>query len=495
MSNLITTPEMLATAATDIDGIRSAITTASSTAAGPTTGVLAAAEDEVSTAIAELFGSYGQEYQGLVAQAAAFHTEFTQALAGAGNVYAEAESANAALTSATSNAVNGPIQALVGATPAQTPAPAQQIALIMGGTGNPLPDLDYVIAIDKSYIQQLFPGANSQGLFTPEQFWPVTPALGNLTFDQSVGQGVTLLDAAIKSHIVGNNVNVFGYSQSATVATHEIQALMAAGSPYSNSLSFTLVGDPNNPNGGILTRFPGFYLPFLDVAFGGATPPDSPYHTVIFTAQYDGIADAPQYPLNVLSDVNAVMGYFYVHNTYPLLTPDQVAHAVPLPTSPGYTGKTQYYMLMTQHLPLVEPIRDIPYAGPPIADLFQPDLRVLVDMGYSDYGPNGGYANITTPSALFALPNPFVIIPDLVIGIPQGIQAAIVDIPVEAGALPTDTSYYPQTYPYVPSINPGLHFYTGQPQSTLLGSITGGLGNILDLIPAPVFPEPPPTTT
>ena len=63
MSYVLTTPEMLAAAATDVGNIGSAISTASSTAAGPTTGLLPAAEDEVSAAIAKLFGAYGQEYQ------------------------------------------------------------------------------------------------------------------------------------------------------------------------------------------------------------------------------------------------------------------------------------------------------------------------------------------------------------------------------------------------------------------------------------------------
>ena len=86
MSYVLTTPEMLAAAATDVGSIGSAISTASSTAAGPTTG-FPAAEDEVSAAIAKLFGAYGQEYQAVVSQAAAFHSEFTQALATAGNAY------------------------------------------------------------------------------------------------------------------------------------------------------------------------------------------------------------------------------------------------------------------------------------------------------------------------------------------------------------------------------------------------------------------------
>ncbi|CNW82868.1 PE family protein [Mycobacterium tuberculosis] len=43
MSYVIAAPEMLATAAADVDGIGSAIRAASASAAGPTTGLLAAA--------------------------------------------------------------------------------------------------------------------------------------------------------------------------------------------------------------------------------------------------------------------------------------------------------------------------------------------------------------------------------------------------------------------------------------------------------------------
>ncbi len=501
MSYVLTAPAILASAATDVDGIASAIGAANAAAAAPTSGVLAAAGDEVSAAIANLFGAYGQEYQAIVKQAAAFHSEFTQALAAAGNAYAQAEAANAALVNGgVSNAlgtINAPIQSLLGGAPVSTggssgitglssivnmASSSQVTALIMGGTSNPLPDSKYVTDINNKYIQPLFPGAIKQGLFTPEQFWPVTPQLGNLTFNQSVSQGVTLLNTAINDQLaLGNKVVVFGYSQSATIATNEISALMASGAPHPDDLSFVLIGDPNNPDGGLLSRFPGFYIPFLDVPFNGATPPNSPYPTHIYTAQYDGIANAPRYPLNVLSDVNAVMGYFFVHGNYPDLTAAQVANAVPLPTSPGYTGSTQYYMLMAQDLPLVQPIRDIPYVGPPIADIFQPDLRVLVDLGYGDYGPGLNYANVPTPAGLLSIPNPFTVIPDLALGAVQGPYGAAVEIGVEAGLL--SPSYFPNTYPWVPSIDPGLNIYLGQPQVTALSVLSGGLGDVLHLIP------------
>ncbi|MBY0388070.1 MAG: PE-PPE domain-containing protein [Mycobacterium pseudokansasii] len=57
---------------------------------------------------------------------------------------------------------------------------------------------------------------------------------------------------------LGNSVVVFGCSQSATIATNEVNALMAAGAPYTGQLSFMLASNPNNPDGGILARFPGF---------------------------------------------------------------------------------------------------------------------------------------------------------------------------------------------------------------------------------------------
>lgn len=158
---------------------------------------------------------------------------------------------------------------------------------------------------------------------------------------------------------------------------------------------------------------------------------------------------------------------------------------MPLPTSPGYTGNTQYYMFLTQDLPLLQPIRDIPYAGPPIADLFQPQLRVLVDLGYADYGPDGNYADIPTPAGLFSIPNPFAVTYYLIKGSLQAPYGAIVEIGVEAGLIGPE--WFPDSYPWVPSINPGLNFYFGQPQVTLLSLMSGGLGNILHLIPPPVF--------
>src|SRR6201993_5031223 len=95
MSFVMAAPELVTAAATDLAGIESALSEARAAAATRTTGVLAAAEDEVSAVIAVLFSAHGQGFQALGAQAAAFHAQFVQALSGAGGAYALTEVANA----------------------------------------------------------------------------------------------------------------------------------------------------------------------------------------------------------------------------------------------------------------------------------------------------------------------------------------------------------------------------------------------------------------
>jgi hypothetical protein len=82
VSFVVTEPEMVTAAAENLAGIRSSLGEATAAAAAPTTGVTAAAADEVSTAISQLFGTYGREFQTASAQAVAFHDEFVSLLNG-----------------------------------------------------------------------------------------------------------------------------------------------------------------------------------------------------------------------------------------------------------------------------------------------------------------------------------------------------------------------------------------------------------------------------
>jgi hypothetical protein len=95
MSFVVATPECFTAAAQDLARIGSAIRSANTAAAASTTQLAAAAQDEVSTAIAGVFGSVGQQYQTLLGQAEQFHDQFVQALTSTAGAYAATEAANA----------------------------------------------------------------------------------------------------------------------------------------------------------------------------------------------------------------------------------------------------------------------------------------------------------------------------------------------------------------------------------------------------------------
>src|SRR6202046_5364747 len=96
MSYVTTRPEEWTTAAGALRGIGSAMTAGNAAAAGPTTGVVPAAADEVSALTAAQFAAHAQMYQAVSAQAAAIHELFVNTLATSGGSYAVTEAANAA---------------------------------------------------------------------------------------------------------------------------------------------------------------------------------------------------------------------------------------------------------------------------------------------------------------------------------------------------------------------------------------------------------------
>jgi PE-PPE domain/PE family len=497
VSLLVVTSESLTSAAANLESIRSAVEAAHAAAAGPTTALMAAGADEVSATLAALFSRYGQGFQAFGVQASAFHQQFVQTLSVGAESYLAAEALNASPLQAVQRdllaAINAPSEALSGRpllgnvanATAASPAPASYATLIMGGTGNPVPDATYLNNIYNAYIQPLIAPATAipTGLVTPEQGFPLT-GLNSLTFDASVAQGVQILQQAIAAQPPGTQTTVFGFSQSATIVTDYLNGI-ANGSignpPPPSQLSFVLAGNPNNPDGGLFERFIGLYIPGFNETFNGATP-DLAYPTHIYTIQYDGYADFPRYPLNFLADANAIAGLYYDHLSptpgYQSLTPEQVATAIVEPVSPGSTGDTTYYMIPTQNLPLLAPL-NLPQ---PVLNLIQPDLRVLIDLGYGDIGgPNTEYANLPTPASLFPLVNPVAVGTDLIKGAVQGVRADL----VLAGVLPQ--SDMPDTYPFVASLDPGLTINVGQPSATGLSEVTTGVGSLLRDLDIPAF--------
>lgn len=261
LSYVFAQPSVLAAAATDLAGIGSAINQATAAVAAPTTGLAAAAADEVSTALATLFGAYGQQFQAISAQVAAFHNEFTQRLAAATNAFVNAEATN------TSALVQEATAGLFKPTspPVLPPMFNQNTAIIMGGTGSPIPTPSYVNAITTLFIDPVVSNPVVKALVTPEELYPIT-GVKSLPFQTSVQLGLQILDGAIWEQInAGNHVTVFGYSQSAVIASLEMQHLISLGpnAPSPSQLNFILIGNEMNPNGGILARIPGLNVTTL----------------------------------------------------------------------------------------------------------------------------------------------------------------------------------------------------------------------------------------
>ncbi|WP_191497953.1 PE family protein, partial [Mycobacterium simulans] len=95
MSFVFAAPEALADAAAGLSAINSALNAGTAAALPATTGVIAAAQDEVSLAIAALFAQHAGDYQAVARQVAAVGDQFMRNLTGAGAAYAVAEAAAA----------------------------------------------------------------------------------------------------------------------------------------------------------------------------------------------------------------------------------------------------------------------------------------------------------------------------------------------------------------------------------------------------------------
>ena len=207
-------------------------------------------------------------------------------------------------------------------------------------------------------------------------YWP-----HSLKRSEQIGAGYLQQDIA--NTPADDKVTIIGMSQGTQVA-EIVRASMAKHPNYvanADNYEFVLIGDPYQPNGGILTRFTSWSdVPVLGDIFplGRPGPSDSPFKTTYYQNQYDGFADFPAY-FNVLSIANALAGIVFQHvfPGYVLEHPD-ASNAVT--TQVGNTT----YVALPQYLPLLAPLR-IPASligAERFVDALDPILRVFVEMGY-----------------------------------------------------------------------------------------------------------------
>jgi hypothetical protein len=341
----------------------------------------------------------------------------------------------------------------------ETADPADTTALMLCGTTCPAFDAASVEIIMNQFIKPTHPDQTIRpvAVTAPGEAWPITglfrllelvvadPRLGafggpawpdepwwklsglfDLTGDQSIEAGVANLETAMADY-PNKPLVIYGYSQGAVVAVKEKRKLAEqypAGTTAPD-IDFVLAGDASVPNGGFGARFPGLHIPVLDWTYDGSEPTDTQFDTTVITRQYDGFADFPLYPLNVIADLNAVLGILYVHSW-----PFEISLPADPTTSPAYQGThgdSSYYLFETQDLPLFAPLRQL---GVPEAliDVVEPFFKVIVELGYDrTIKPWEPTPARLLPSTL----DPTKVVTDLVNAVGEGVDnaAALVGLP------------------------------------------------------------------
>jgi hypothetical protein len=402
----------------------------------------------------------------------------------------------------------------------------EDLGWIMGGTENPTPDQDYLNSVESLYLSQDVPPSSDYTfvpLTTPEQFCPIlcNASEPDLGFGDSVNQGVGDLNSVIVPALQGgNDVAVLGYSQSATVATIEMNDLInnTPANVNLNDLSFTLLGDPNSPIGGILDRFhfpdgvgdlslspEPQHVPFLDIPLNLADTPTDTFTTDIYTGEYDGWADFPEDPSNLFADLNALIGIETVHPYYPDPTPgvnlDATASDI---INLGTIGKTDFFAIPAP-LPTLAFMYDGGPAGLFFYDAFNPFASLMDDWGYGNPGDPGagievngvdpiGVAGPWTVDATGQLMesggagfipemDPLQMLAGMEYAGVESFVGPIDDLLQDAGQSPLPTSF-------VDSLLSGYDA-TNQLDTSLLTSWTGATASIPSLAPDAIFSGEP----
>jgi hypothetical protein len=362
---------------------------------------------------------------------------------------------------------------------AWTTAAAVQLlatALIMGGSDHPLstpPDTgsyvsEYLSNAVGGYIntaaalptgtgENAIPSVGEHdaryAVVYPADFFPV---FGTQTLDTSVSIGRASLNGCLRGTPACNynktipkpqpapdptdEFVIFGYSQSAIVASLVKRDLLQKPEQVPTNASFFLLANPMRPNGGILARGPqGLTIPILGVTFSGATPTNSCdlgncMPTVDVAAQYDGMGgDAPASLTNVLAILNAAAGYYYEHGNLQYGKFDGALYQ-------GSYGDTDYYLLPAQRLPILKPFQS--FIPSPILTALDAPLRVLIEGAYArDVNPG-----IATKVGLLPFRDPIQTAINLLKAIPTGIDDALAEAAGNPSFRPLGTA--PVTSPF-----------------------------------------------
>ncbi len=185
-------------------------------------------------------------------------------------------------------------------------------------------------------------------------------------------QGAKTLTSAVAKLPADAPVIPFGHSQGGQVIYAAVRDWVAnptaETTPDPSRLSWVSIGNPENAFGGTKKQ--------------DGLPPDTPYHGIEVIKQYDGWADSPDGPFNLLAWLNAqvgkstthVFGYFDVD----LESPDNIRYTPEI--TPGVPGNITYVFVPNDTLPLVEMTGIL---APLLNPILDPILRPIIESGYN----------------------------------------------------------------------------------------------------------------
>lgn len=181
--------------------------------------------------------------------------------------------------------------------------------------------------------------------------------------------GVRALTSALRS--VTSPTTVLGFSQGSLVASYWLRANAGKpGAPNPENLSFVLAANPLRKYGGSRP------------AAGLDRPtPDTEYKVLDIAIEYDGAADFPDNPFNLLAVANAMAGFQYIHifgyDDVDLDTADKMVWT---------DGNTTYVLVRSENIPLLQPLRTLGMNE--LADRLNGPLKQIIDTAYKRDYPN-----------------------------------------------------------------------------------------------------------
>jgi hypothetical protein len=278
--------------------------------------------------------------------------------------------------------------------PANSPAPvpgasSARVIYALGGARPPdFPWYDYTNRAGAEYFPNTrrtiidYP-AGAPFSWVPDMFWP-----SGGRDRESIGEAATIgtknLDTAIRNGTAP--AAALGLSQG-TLALDNEQVRLANDptAPPPDKLSFTMIGDPMGRQAfgsGFLSGIfpPGSYIPLIDYTM--PKPVDSQYDTNRIVAAYDGLADFPDRPDNLVAVANATAAAAIVHTPAAFTGPGDVPPQNIRTVVNSRGARTTTYLIPVKQLPLTLPLRYLGLSDG-FVDRLDSMLQPMVDAGYS----------------------------------------------------------------------------------------------------------------